>query len=90
MAFDVHQYPEWEQKGGLGAIDAVAITTSDTTTYAPAFRGIYVGGAGNVKIDTAAGNAVTFTGIPAGTFMPVLATKIYATGTTATTIVGLL
>jgi hypothetical protein len=90
MAFDIHQYPEWEQKGGLGAIDAVAITTSDTTTYAQAFRGLYIGGAGDVKIDTGAGNPVIFKAVPAGTFMPVLATRVYATLTTATNIVGLI
>jgi hypothetical protein len=91
MAFDVHQFPEWEMKGGLGAYDAFVITPSDTVDFSQGtVRGIYVGGAGNVTLITPAGTTVLFTALPVGTFMPVLASRVKATGTTATALVGLL
>lgn len=65
----------------------VAVTPSDTA--AVAFSALYVGGAGNVKVDTPFSTGVTFTGVPAGALLPVQVTKVYATGTTATSIVGL-
>lgn len=75
----------------LPAQDAFAITTSDSTTYAPSsIRGIYVGGAGDVKVDIGPGSqGVTFKAVPVGTILPICATKVYATGTTATLMVAL-
>jgi hypothetical protein len=65
-----------------------AVTPSDTVVQP--FRAVYVGGAGNLAVigldDTA---AVTFTGVVAGTLLPIRVSKILATGTTATAIVGL-
>ena len=49
----------------------------------------YVGGTGNVKITTAAGDDVTLTSLPTGAFVPVQTIKIFSTGTTATNIVAL-
>lgn len=49
--------------------DAAAVTPGDTTTFEPSV--IYVGGAGNVKVDTAQGTTVTFVGIQAGGFVRV-------------------
>ena len=49
----------------------------------------YVGGTGNVKITTAAGDDVTLTSLPTGAFVPVQTVKIFSTGTTATNIVAL-
>ena len=49
----------------------------------------YVGGTGNVKITTAAGDDVTLTSLPTGSFVPVQTIKIFSTGTTATNIVAL-
>jgi hypothetical protein len=54
-------------------------------TYA---QRLFVGGAGNVKITTPYGDTVTYTGVLAGTYLFVEALKIFATGTTATNIVG--
>jgi hypothetical protein len=67
---------------------ASAVTPSDTDTLAAA-RGLYVGGAGDVAIETAAGDTLTFTAVPAGTFLPIAAVKVLATGTDATNIVAL-
>jgi hypothetical protein len=72
------------------ATNLVAITKSDSTTYSPVLRGVYVGGAGDVAIIAAEDSAaVTFTGVPAGTILPVFALKVMSTGTTATNLVGL-
>ena len=49
----------------------------------------YVGGTGNVKITTAAGDDVTFTSLPTGSFVPVQTIKIFSTGTTATNMIAL-
>ena len=56
---------------------------------------LYVGGAGNVDVEMESGNRVTFTGVAAGSFLPILVTKVY-TGdgagvatTTATSILAL-
>lgn len=62
--------------------DAALVTASDTATFAPSV--IYVGGAGNVRITTAQGTDIVFTGLNAGTVLPVQAIKVWATNTTAT------
>ena len=63
--------------------DAAAVTPSDSADL-PQFSVIYVGGAGNVKVTTAQGSAVTFSGVNAGTVIPVLVRRVWSTGTTAT------
>lgn len=50
---------------------------------------LYVGVAGDVKVTTAGGDDVTFTGILAGSFIPVQVLKVFATGTTSTNILAL-
>jgi len=66
-----------------------AITPNDATDVT-GLRGIYVGGAGNLALmaigDT---DAVTLTGVLAGTIIPVRAKYVMATNTTATALVGL-
>ena len=64
------------------------VTPNDTT--AVAFDALYVGGAGNMAVEMAGnGASVTFTGVLAGSILPVGVTKVLATGTTATSIIGL-
>ena len=57
-------------------------------------RAIFVGGAGNVtgKVFTESGAAatVTFAGVAAGTVLNIAFIEVHSTGTTATSIVGLL
>ena len=68
---------------------AAAITPSDTIALpGGTTRGVYVGGAGNV-VALIGGAAVTFTAVPAGSILPVAATRVNATGTTATALVAL-
>lgn len=66
---------------------AKAITPSDTTPVN--FKAIYVGGIGNVAVQTVGGDSVTFTAPPVGSIIPVECQKVLATGTTATLLVGL-
>ena len=82
----------------LQAYRAAAVTPSDTVTIPSVStqdgKGnngclLYVGVAGDVKVTTAGGDDVTFTGILAGSFIPVQVLKVFATGTTATNIVAL-
>jgi len=68
--------------------DAAAVTTSDTVNLTtPAI--IWVGGAGNVKVTTAQGTDVTFTGVLSGAILPVQVLRVWSTGTTATNMVGI-
>ncbi len=67
--------------------DAAVIVPSDAT--AVNFDAIYVGGAGNVAVTTFKGTVVTFTAPPVGTFLWVKCSKVMATNTTATLLVGL-
>ena len=71
------------------ATKCVAITPSDTSAYSPPFRGVYVGVTGNLAVVLANDSvAVTFVAVPAGSLLPICATKIMSTGTTAGNIVG--
>lgn len=66
---------------------ASAITTSDTAPNV--FTRLYVGGTGNLKVTTENGDVVTFSSVPAGSVIPIRVSLVWATGTTATSIVGL-
>lgn len=67
--------------------DAAAVTPSNTVNLAtPAV--IYVGGGGAVKVTTAQGSDVTFSGVAAGTVIPVQVLRVWSTGTTATNMVA--
>lgn len=71
------------------ALNAAAVTPHNTTELSVYARGLYVGGAGNVKLTTSEGSVVTFTAVPAGTILPCSAKLVWSTGTTATSIVAL-
>jgi len=71
------------------AARAAAITPSDAVDLVAATRGLYVGGAGDVKIITAGADTVVFAAVPAGSVLPVQAARVLATGTTATNLVAL-
>lgn len=71
------------------AADAAAVTPSDTTDLATSSRFLYVGGAGDVIVTTTGGETVTFKAVPVGTVLPVRASRVLATGTTATNLVSM-
>jgi hypothetical protein len=67
---------------------AMTITPSDTTVFAAPVWRIYVGVTGNVKVDTPIASGVVYNAVPAGTYIYPNATKVYATNTTASDLVG--
>lgn len=70
-----------------------AITPSDSVNFAVPTRGIYVGVTGDVvcvpKTRTGEGAAVLFKAVPAGSVLPIAATRVNSTSTTATDLVAL-
>lgn len=72
------------------AQNAFAVTPSDSADLPAPARALYVGGSGNVRINDTGNGAVTFVGVAAGSILPVMARRVYATGTTATNIVALI
>lgn len=70
---------------------AVSPTLSDTVNdpLGP-FAGLYVGGAGDVKVRTVRGQDVTFKAVPGGTILYVQVLRVWSTGTGGSTnILGL-
>jgi hypothetical protein len=65
---------------------AATFTNSDTINL-PTPSVIYVGGLGNVKVTTAQGDEVTFTNVQAGNVLPVQVIRVWANGTTATSLI---
>ena len=65
---------------------ATAITTSDTVNLVTPSV-VYVGSGGSVKVTTAQGDDVTFVGLLSGAIIPVQVIRVWATGTTATSLV---
>ncbi|MGA0398230.1 MAG: spike base protein, RCAP_Rcc01079 family [Ilumatobacteraceae bacterium] len=68
---------------------AVAVTPNDSTDLTDTSRALYVGAAGDVKVDMYGSGTVTFVGVTAGSVLPVRVDRVYSTGTTATSIVAL-
>lgn len=69
---------------------AAAVTPSDATPLTQATRGLWIGGAGNVSVKMAGDNeTVLFSGIAAGTLLPIRVRQVLNAGTTATLIVAL-
>jgi len=69
------------------ASDASSVTPSDTTNVSA--KALYVGGGGDVAVVTEDGTTVTFSGVPAGSILPIRVQKVNSTNTTATSIVAL-
>ena len=75
----------------LTANHAISPTLSNTTDFAGGVisTGLYVGGAGDVKVTMAGGEDVTFTGLSAGSVYPIRVKRVWSTGTTATNLLVL-
>lgn len=71
------------------AVGVVAVTPSDVTVFTPPLRGLYVGTTGAVAVTCPDLSTAVFTAVPAGVILPVLCSKVLSTGTTASTIIGL-
>lgn len=76
----------WDDQGK--AISGDAITPSDTGTHE--YDALFVGDGGHIKVllrdDTV---AITFRNIGNGEFLPISVKRVYNSGTTALTILGL-
>jgi hypothetical protein len=70
------------------ARDAEAVVPSDATDLPFLCRAIYVGQTGHVSARLAGGQTVIFSNAPAGSFLPIRAKGINATGTTAAGLVA--
>lgn len=67
---------------------AFNITPSDSVDLTHTTRAIIVASAGNMKATTVGGTTVTFPNLVAGIFHPIRVTRIWATGTGASGIMG--
>jgi hypothetical protein len=73
-----------------GATGQAAITPNDSTDLpVKPCRGIYVGVGGNITCDIGDDTNVQYLNVPQGTVLQVQATRVRATGTTATNLVAM-
>lgn len=72
------------------SIDQIEVSPSDTVDLTSPVRALYIGVGGTLRITNAKGNVRNFVALPQGIILPVAATRIHATGTTADSIVGLI
>lgn len=75
------------------AYGAVAVTPNDGTVLKTSsgrpFRGLYVGGAGDVTVRMLDGSIQTFKAVPVGTTLAIQFDQVHATSTTATLMIAL-
>lgn len=77
------------EASSLPANEAEAVTKSDTTKLTGMARALYVGGAGNASLLMGDGTSILFSGLSAGTILPVRFRRVNSTDTTATLMVAL-
>lgn len=68
--------------------NAFEIIPSDAADLTHETIAIYVGFDGDLKVDLVNGETITMCNLAAGVWHPIAAKKVYATGTTATYILG--
>ena len=84
--------PTFNHQAGLEspAWTAAEVTPDDDNDLTRvATRALYIGGDGNISVVMSGGGTVAFSGLPAGTILPVRVDRVRSTGTTATGIVAL-
>jgi hypothetical protein len=70
------------------ATKIAAVTPHDTNTLTMPCVALYITGAGNIKITAVEGGTETFA-VTAGQILPIAASVVFSTGTTATGIIAL-
>lgn len=70
--------------------DGFAVTPSDTEDLQEPVRGFYIGTGGDLRVTMRSGAVLDFKNVPGGTDRIMQAQRVWATGTTAADIVGLL
>lgn len=85
MADEFQSYRE-----GLSDVadNAATVTPNDSADLSTTARALYIKTGGDIKVTTAGGNTVTFESYPSGTWLPVRAARVFASGTTASGIVA--
>ncbi len=83
----------YQQKGvdtTVPASGGEAVTPSNSVYFTKMARGLYVGASGDIVVVLVDGTStLTFVGVPTGTILPILCSRVNATGTTATSILAL-
>jgi hypothetical protein len=63
------------------------VTPSDSGNVSA--RALWIGTGGNLKVDFAKGGTETFYNVPSGFLLPVMVSRVYSVGTTASNILAL-
>jgi hypothetical protein len=71
------------QNGSATDGKAVALDQAETLVW----RGLWVGGGGDLSLVCVSGNAITLTNVPSGTLLPISVRQVNTSGTTATGLV---
>ncbi|MEM6711376.1 MAG: hypothetical protein AAF590_03750 [Pseudomonadota bacterium] len=71
------------------ASDGFVIVPSDSADLSSVTRAIYVGSGGDLVATMKSGTSITFTGLLAGTVLPIRVSAVAATGTSAGNLIGL-
>src|SRR3990167_3224603 len=84
------QINPFENKGAGATVPAyriVEVSPNNNFTFTgEPNRAIWVGGAGNLQVQTQNGETVTIVGVVAGTLLPLSVKRVLSTNTTATSI----
>ena len=79
-----HQAPGLNSPG----IDAFAVSPSNGNDLPQVTRALYVGVAGDVRVELMSGTEATFPAMQAGVMYPLRVRKVFSTGTSAQGLVG--
>lgn len=66
----------------------VSVSPHDTNDLVKACKALYVGVAGDIKVDHVDGSTITYKNVPVGVF-PIMCSRVYSTGTGASQIIAL-
>lgn len=73
---------------GFDKAAAVVLADADVS-FGFTQKALFIGGTGNLKVTTNQGDVVTFSGLAAGSILPVQVKRVWSTGSTATLVVAL-
>lgn len=79
--------PTYTPVAAPGTLDSLFSNSVDLPAY-QLYRGLYIGSAGNIKFNDHDGNTVGPIAVPQGV-LPFRVRRIFATGTTVTSVLGL-
>lgn len=81
------QFQDWGSQLDSPASNAAAVVPNNAADLAFSSRAIFVGVTGDLRVTMVGGQTVTFTAVAAG-WHPIRVSRVYVTGTTATSIVA--